>query len=232
MILENQDDMLADRLIIGQILTRFALELQKDDPLPCKNELISLENAQIKSCRGNLVRSIAMKLLSGLEREKSVKTSRQNHPCFSACVQDISTWDDDQFFPFLVRFFDYLNSYKYKSTGSTRIKDHLAKLQSDIYNGDDIWLQPEFLQANGFEIIIRGLRQQEMFKSKLEFSWVPYADLERLNRIPGVKYYKLPDGETMPDYEIFPDDVIVNMSLTEGPSSIYRSYIFLISAKL
>lgn len=224
---EDENDTYTGRLIIGQILARFALELSSTDDLPCENELISLEKAEIKSCRGNLVRSIAMKLLSGMKTSNATPRARMSRPSFLFCSQDISTWPDDMYFPFLIRFYDYLNSKLYRNCGCSKIQDMLKCYSDEICGGPGfVWLTPEHLPNMGFEVIIAQVRKNEIYAKKLRRSFLQHEEYKRSGRLRNVSYYETEEHGPLPDYEIFPDSYLVQKVLSEGEqiTSLFKTY--------
>lgn len=145
-------DQYSERFAIGQILTRFALNLSVHDDLPEETERLSLAKANITSCRANLLRLIAMNLMS---------PDRESRPTFAMCRHDVSTWKDEKFHHFLIRFYDFFNG---NYTRRVNTVQEINELSNELLNGQVLWLNPTLLPPEAYNSIIKGGRKFEMKK--------------------------------------------------------------------
>lgn len=213
--LPMRHDRYVERYAIGQILTRFALNLSSSDELPHKgNEYKSLTTANITSCRGNLVRNIALKLMLGT-LNSNLRLSR---PRFDFCAYDISTWDDERFHHFLCRFFDYINSSNAIRVGiKGKAKTKIEAAKKDLCPSG-IWFSPQSLPNNAYEIIINGVRKHEIRQMHLAVTMAP------LNADDSKTYYVNANGDIQAEDEIIADIDIANDIAKHGLLGIYRTY--------
>lgn len=220
-------DIYTERLAIGQILTRFALGLSSFDPLPHEgDERLSLLDADIPSCRGNLIRSIALKLMATGNNKRNMPIVRKMRPSFACCTQDISTWDDDKFHHFLVRFHDYINSRTYKQLNQGLIYRKFNKFRYEVCGPAGEWLTAQNLPNFGYELIIRGARAQEMKNlglapTSLAQLALVFGSLSSID--PSVTYYNTDAGPQADNVIVSDQDVEVTIR-REGFCSLFRTY--------
>lgn len=139
-------DKYSERFAIGLIITRLALNLDPALPLPVPNNPVeSLIRAANLTCRGNLLRLIALKLLN---------PDKKKRPSFAECMHHISGWPDDMFHHFLTRFADYA---KADLVRRNNIKALLSVLADDICEGFD-WFTPQKLGAAAYNCIFEAVR--------------------------------------------------------------------------
>lgn len=150
-------NMKTERYIVGLIFHRIVCEVPTDQELPKGSEQGELKRANLKQCRNNILRVLALQLLS---------KDPDDRPTHRFCLAWPSNWDDERYFHFLVRFFDRISINSGSAILRPKAKRMLNKFELEVV-GPGSWFDEDKLTTTAYITILDEVRQGDASRWKV-----------------------------------------------------------------